>query len=141
MRILAGSAKQVTGSSFGLTPLSIVSDRFSKILSLLALGFLCIFYPRLSIFQCSSIRRSSGLILDQAGLLGAGLFDYDRAVVAAVDFFSSLTSQQVSFLILGVFLCFVLYFGFSAAGPSSGQFCLLVGELSLSFNTFRLSRE
>jgi ABC-2 type transport system permease protein len=64
------------------------------------------------------------------------------ATFAAVGLFaSSLTSQQVVAFVLGVFLCFVLYFGFTAlAEMLSGDAAYWVEELSLSYHYNSLSR-
>ena len=81
--------------------------------------------------------------LDQAGFFGSwiGLIMIG-AVFAAVGLFSSaLTSQQVLAFVLGVFLCFVLYFGFSAAADLQvGNFAYWLEELSLSYHYISLSR-
>jgi ABC-2 type transport system permease protein len=81
--------------------------------------------------------------LDQAGFFGSwiGLIMIG-AVFAAVGIFSSaLTSQQVLAFVLGVFLCFLLYFGFSAAADLQvGNFAYWLEELSLSYHYISLSR-
>src|SRR5690606_29827051 len=81
--------------------------------------------------------------LDQAGFFGSwiGLIMIGAVFSAVGLFASSLTSQQVVAFVLGVFLCFVLYFGFSAfAEMQVGDITYWVEEMSLSYHYISLSR-
>ncbi len=142
MRILAEERKTGTWELLRTSPLSILQIVLAKYLALLALVIVAIL-PTL-IYYISVVQLGDPVgNLDQAGFFGSwiGLIMIG-AVFAAVGIFSSaLTSQQVLAFVLGVFLCFVLYFGFSvAADLQVGNFAYWLEELSLSYHYISLSR-
>jgi ABC-2 type transport system permease protein len=142
MRILAEERKTGTWELLRTSPLSILQIVLAKYLALLALVIVAILPTLIYYFSIVQLGDPMGN-LDQAGFFGSwiGLIMIG-AVFAAVGIFSSaLTSQQVLAFVLGVFLCFVLYFGFSAASDLQvGNFAYWLEELSLSYHYISLSR-
>jgi ABC-2 type transport system permease protein len=142
MRILAEERKTGTWELLRTSPLSIFQIVLAKYLALLTLVIVAILPTLIYYFSVVQLGDPVGN-LDQAGFFGSwiGLIMIG-AVFAAVGVFSSaLTSQQVLAFVLGVFLCFVLYFGFSAASDLQvGNFAYWLEELSLSYHYISLSR-
>lgn len=142
MRSIADERKTGTWELLRTSPLSLVKIILAKYFALLFLVFLAVLPTLLYFFSIIQLGDPVGN-LDQAGFFGSwiGLLMIG-AVFAAVGLFaSSLTSQQVLAFVLGVFLCFLLYFGFSAlADLQVGDFAYWVEELSLSFHYINLSR-
>jgi ABC-2 type transport system permease protein len=142
MRILAEERKTGTWELLRTSPLSILQIVLAKYLALLTLVIVAILPTLIYYFSVVQLGDPVGN-LDQAGFFGSwiGLIMIG-AVFAAVGVFSSaLTSQQVLAFVLGVFLCFVLYFGFSAASDLQvGNFAYWLEELSLSYHYISLSR-
>ena len=142
MRILAEERKTGTWELLRTSPLSILQIVLAKYLALLTLVIVAILPTLIYYFSVVQLGDPVGN-LDQAGFFGSwiGLIMIG-AVFAAVGVFSSaLTSQQVLAFVLGVFLCFVLYFGFSAVSDLQvGNFAYWLEELSLSYHYISLSR-
>jgi ABC-2 type transport system permease protein len=142
MRILAEERKTGTWELLRTSPLSILQIVLAKYLASLTLVIVAILPTLIYYFSVVQLGDPVGN-LDQAGFFGSwiGLIMIG-AVFAAVGVFSSaLTSQQVLAFVLGVFLCFVLYFGFSAASDLQvGNFAYWLEELSLSYHYISLSR-
>lgn len=142
MRTISEERKTGTWELLRTSPLNLVEIILAKYLSLL---FLVVLSVLPTLIYCYSIIQLGDPVgnLDQAGFFGSwiGLLMIG-AVFAAVGLFASaLTSQQVLAFVLGVFLCFLLYFGFSAlADLQVGNFAYWVEELSLSFHYINLSR-
>jgi ABC-2 type transport system permease protein len=142
MRILAEERKTGTWELLRTSPLSIFQIVLAKYLSLLALVFVAILPTLIYYFSVVQLGDPVGN-LDQAGFFGSwiGLIMIGAVFAAVGIFSSSLTSQQVLAFVLGVFLCFVLYFGFSAAADlQAGNFAYWLEELSLSYHYISLSR-
>ena len=111
-------------------------------MALLLLVFLAIL-PTLGYAYSISLLGNPPSNLDWAGFFGSwlGLLMIGATFAAVGLFASSLTSQQVVAFVLGVFLCFVLYFGLTAlAGMVPGQWAYWVEEFSLSYRYASLSR-
>jgi ABC-2 type transport system permease protein len=114
----------------------------AKYLALVTLVWLAVLPTILYLFSIIQLGDPIGNIYQASfmgswlGLLGIG------AVFAAVGLVASaLTSQQVVAFVLGVFMCFVLYFGFSAiADLQLGLWSYWAEELSLSYHYINLSR-
>ncbi|NVK49130.1 MAG: gliding motility-associated ABC transporter permease subunit GldF [Cyclobacteriaceae bacterium] len=142
MRAIAEERRNHTWELLRTSPLSLVQIVLAKYLALLILIFIAVL-PTLSYFY--SVYQLGDPVgnLDQAGFFGSwiGLILLG-AVFGAVGIFSSaLTTQQVVAFVLGVFFCFVLYFGFSAASDLGlGTWAYWIEELSLSFHYINLSR-
>lgn len=142
MRSLAEERKTGTWELLRTSPLSIFQIVLMKYLALLALVFVAILPTLIYYFSVVQLGDPVGN-LDHAGFFGSwiGLIMIG-AVFASVGLFSSaLTSQQVLAFVLGVFLCFVIYFGFSSAAELQlGDFTYWLEELSLSYHYISLSR-
>jgi ABC-2 type transport system permease protein len=142
MRAIADERKTGTWELLRTSPLSLVQIVLAKYLALLCLILVALIPTLLYFYSIIQLGDPVGN-LDQAGFFGSwiGLIMIG-AVFAAVGLFaSSLTSQQVVAFVLGVFLCFVLYFGFSAlADMQLGDLSFWASDLSLSFHYINLSR-
>lgn len=142
MRAIAEERRNNTWELLQTSPLSLFEIILAKYLALLVLVFFAVFPTLLYYFSILQLGDPVGN-LDQAGFFGSwiGLLMIG-AVFAAVGVFSSaLTTQQVVAFVLGGFLCFVLYFGFSAlADLQMGDWAYWVEEFSLSFHYINLSR-
>jgi ABC-2 type transport system permease protein len=142
MRAIADERKTGTWELLRTSPLSLVQIILAKYLALLCLVLVALVPTLLYFYSIIQLGDPVGN-LDQAGFFGSwiGLIMIG-AVFAAVGLFASaLTSQQVVAFVLGVFLCFVLYFGFSAlADMQLGNISYWADEVSLSFHYINLSR-
>lgn len=142
MRTIAEERKTGTWELLRTSPLSLVKIILAKYLALLALIILAVLPTLLYAYSVAQLGSPPGN-LDWAGFMGSwiGLLMIG-AVFAAVGLFASaLTSQQVVAFVLGVFFCFVLYFGFTAlADLLSGNAAYWIEEISLSFHYINLSR-
>lgn len=142
MRAISEERKSGTWELLRTSPLSLVQIILAKYLALLALVFLAVLPTLLYAFSIIQLGDPVGN-LDQAGFFGSwiGLLMIGATFAAVGLFASSLTSQQVVAFVLGVFLCFVLYFGFTAlAEMLTGEIAYWVEELSLSYHYLSLSR-
>lgn len=142
MRAIAEERRNHTWELLRTSPLSLVQIVLAKYLALLILIFIAVLPTLLYFYSVYQLGDPVGN-LDQAGFFGSwiGLILLG-AVFGAVGIFSSaLTTQQVVAFVLGVFFCFVLYFGFSAAlDLGLGSWAYWIEELSLSFHYINLSR-
>lgn len=142
MRAIAEERKSGTWELLRTSPLSLVQIILAKYFALLCLVLVALLPTLLYFYSIIQLGDPIGN-LDQAGFFGSwiGLIMIG-AVFAAVGLFaSSLTSQQVVAFVLGVFLCFVLYFGFSAlADMQVGNLSYWAADLSLSSHYINLSR-
>jgi len=142
MRSLAEERRSGTWELLQTSPLSLVQIVLAKYLALLLLVVLALL-PTLSYAYSISLLGNPPGNLDWAGFFGSwlGLLMIGATFAAVGLFASSLTSQQVAAFVLGVFLCFVLYFGLTAlAGMVPGDLAYWVEELSLSYRYASLSR-
>lgn len=142
MRAISEERKSGTWELLRTSPLSLVQIILAKYLALLALVLLAVLPTLLYAFSIIQLGDPVGN-LDQAGFFGSwiGLLMIGATFAAVGLFASSLTSQQVVAFVLGVFLCFVLYFGFTAlAEMLTGEIAYWVEELSLSYHYISLSR-
>lgn len=142
MRAISEERKSGTWELLRTSPLSLVQIILAKYLALLALVFLAVLPTLLYAYSIIQLGDPVGN-LDQAGFFGSwiGLLMIGATFAAVGLFASSLTSQQVVAFVLGVFLCFVLYFGFTAlAEMLTGEIAYWVEELSLSYHYISLSR-
>jgi ABC-2 type transport system permease protein len=142
MRSLAEERRAGTWELLQTSPLSLVQIILAKYLALLLLVFLAVL-PTLCYAYSISLLGSPPGNLDWAGFFGSwlGLLMIGATFAAVGLFASSLTSQQVVAFVLGVFLCFLLYFGLTAlAGMVPGDWAYWVEELSLSYHYDSLSR-
>lgn len=142
MRAISEERKTGTWELLRTAPLSLVQIILAKYFALLALVFLAVLPTLLYAFSIIQLGDPVGN-LDQAGFFGSwmGLLMIGAAFAAVGLFASSLTSQQVVAFVLGVFGCFVLYFGFTAlAEMLTGEVAYWVEELSLSYHYNSLSR-
>lgn len=142
MRSLAEERRAGTWELLQTSPLSLVQIILAKYLALLLLVFLAVL-PTLGYAYSISLLGDPPGNLDWAGFFGSwlGLLMIGATFAAVGLFASSLTSQQVVAFVLGVFLCFLLYFGLTAlAGMVPGDWAYWVEELSLSYHYESLSR-
>lgn len=142
MRAIAEERKNGTWELLQTSPLSLVQIILAKYLALLALVILAVLPTLLYAYAIAQLGDPPGN-LDWAGFFGSwiGLIMIGATFAAVGLFASALTSQQVVAFVLGVFLCFVLYFGFTALSEMlSGEFAYWVEEFSLSYHYISLSR-
>jgi ABC-2 type transport system permease protein len=142
MRAIAEERRSGTWELLRTSPLSLVQIIIAKYLALITLVFLAVLPTLLYAYSIIQLGEPVGN-LDLAGFFGSwiGLLMIGAAFAAVGLFASALTSQQVVAFVLGVFLCFVLYFGFTAlAEMLTGEVAYLVEELSLSYHYISLSR-
>lgn len=142
MRSLAEERRAGTWELLQTSPLSLTQIVMAKYMALLVLVFMAIL-PTLGYAYSISLLGNPEGNLDWAGFFGSwlGLLMIGATFAAVGLFASSLTSQQVVAFVLGVFLCFVLYFGLTAlAGMVSGDWAYWIEELSLSYHYNSLSR-
>ena len=142
MRSLAEERRAGTWELLQTSPLSLIQIVLAKYLALLLLVFLAVL-PTLGYAYSISLLGNPPGNLDWAGFFGSwlGLLMIGATFAAVGLFASSLTSQQVVAFVLGVFLCFLLYFGLTAlAGMVPGDWAYWVEELSLSYHYDSLSR-
>lgn len=142
MRAIAEERKAGTWELLRTSPLNLLQIILAKYLALLCLVLVSVLPTLLYLYSVIQLGDPVGNI-DQAGFFGSwiGLIMIGGVFASVGLFASSLTSQQVVAFVLGVFLCFVLYFGFSAlADMQTGEFGYWVEELSLSYHYISLSR-
>lgn len=142
MRAIADERKTGTWELLRTSPLSLVKIILAKYLALLCMVLVALLPTLLYFYSIVQLGNPVGN-LDQAGFFGSWIgMIMIGAVFAAVGLFaSSLTSQQVVAFVMGVFLCFVLYFGFSAlADMQLGNISYWASDLSLSVHYINLSR-
>ncbi|MHA7129900.1 gliding motility-associated ABC transporter permease subunit GldF [Algoriphagus namhaensis] len=142
MRAISEEIRLGTWELLRTSPLTLVQIVLAKYLALLVLIILALIPTLLYFFSILQLGDPPGN-LDQAGFFGSwfGLVMIGAVFGAVGLFASSLTSQQVLAFVLGVFFCFVLYFGFSAvASMQVGSFAYWLEELSLSYHFTNLSR-
>ncbi|MEP0711796.1 gliding motility-associated ABC transporter permease subunit GldF [Algoriphagus sp.] len=142
MRAIADERKTGTWELLRTSPLSLVQIILAKYFALLCLVLVALLPTLLYFYSIVQLGDPVGN-LDQAGFFGSWIgMIMIGAVFAAVGLFASaLTSQQVVAFVLGVFLCFVLYFGFSAlADMQLGNLSYWASDLSLSVHYINLSR-
>lgn len=142
MRAISEERKTGTWELLRTSPLSLTQLILVKYTALLCLVLVALLPTLLYLYSIIQLGDPIGN-LDQAGFFGSwiGLIMIG-AVFAAVGLFASaLTSQQVIAFVIGVFLCFLLYFGFSAlADMQLGKISYWAEDLSLSFHYINLSR-
>jgi len=142
MRAISEERKSGTWELLRTSPLSLVQIIIAKYLALITLVFLAVLPTLLYAYSIMQLGEPIGN-LDLAGFFGSwiGLLMIGAAFSAVGLFASALTSQQVVAFVLGVFLCFLLYFGFSALSEMlTGEIAYWVEELSLSYHYISLSR-
>lgn len=142
MRAISEERKTGTWELLRTSPLSLIQIISAKYLALVTLVFLAVLPTLLYAYSILQLGDPVGN-LDLAGFFGSwvGLLMIGATFAAVGLFASSLTSQQVVAFVLGVFLCFVLYFGFTAMSEIlSGDLAYWIEELSLSYHYISLSR-
>lgn len=142
MRAIAEERKNGTWELLQTSPLSLVQIILAKYFALLALVILAVLPTLLYAYAIAQLGDPPGN-LDWAGFFGSwiGLLMIGATFSAVGLFASALTSQQVVAFVLGVFGCFVLYFGFTALSEMlSGDLAYWVEEMSLSYHYISLSR-
>jgi ABC-2 type transport system permease protein len=142
MRAISEERKSGTWELLRTSPLSLVQIIVVKYLALITLVILAVLPTLLYAYSIVQLGEPVGN-LDLAGFFGSwlGLLMIGATFAAVGLFASALTSQQVVAFVLGVFLCFVLYFGLSAlAEMLTGDAAYWVEELSLSYHYMSLSR-
>ena len=142
MRAIAEERKNGTWELLQTSPLSLVQIILAKYLALFALVILAVLPTLLYAYAIAQLGDPPGN-LDWAGFFGSwiGLIMIGATFAAVGLFASALTSQQVVAFVLGVFGCFVLYFGFTSLSEMlSGELAYWVEEFSLSYHYISLSR-
>lgn len=142
MRAIAEERKTGTWELLRTSPLSLIQILLAKYFALICLVLVALLPTLLYFYSIVQLGDPVGN-MDQAGFFGSwiGLIMIGAVFSAVGLFASTLTSQQVVAFVLGVFLCFVLYFGFSAlADMQLGNFSYWAEDLSLSYHYINLSR-
>ncbi len=142
MRLISEERKTGTWELLRTSPLSLIQIILAKYFALVALVFLAVLPTLLYAYSIIQLGDPVGN-LDLAGFFGSwiGLLMIGATFAAVGLFASALTSQQVVAFVLGVFLCFVLYFGFTALSEMlTGELAYFIEELSLSYHYISLSR-
>lgn len=142
MRAISEERKTGTWELLRTSPLTLVQIVLAKYLALTVLVCVAVLPTILYLGSIIQLGDPEGNV-DQASFMGSwlGIFGIG-AVFASVGLLASaLTSQQVVAFVLGVFMCFLLYFGFSAvADLQLGSWSYWAEELSLSYHYINLSR-
>lgn len=142
MRAISEERKTGTWELLRTSPLTLVQIVLAKYLALTVLVCVAVLPTILYLGSIIQLGDPEGNV-DQASFMGSwlGIFGIG-AVFASVGLLASaLTSQQVVAFVLGVFMCFLLYFGFSAvADLQLGLWSYWAEELSLSYHYINLSR-
>lgn len=142
MRAIAEEKRNQTWELLRTAPLSLTQIILAKYLALLCLIILAVLPTLLYYISIVQLGDPIGN-LDQAGFFGSwiGLLMIGAVFGAVGIFASALTSQQVVAFVLGVFLCFLIYFGFTAiADLQLGAISYWIEEISLSYHYVNLSR-
>ncbi|HCH43862.1 MAG TPA: gliding motility-associated ABC transporter permease subunit GldF [Algoriphagus sp.] len=142
MRAIAEEKRNQTWELLRTAPLSLTQIIIAKYLALLCLIILAVLPTLLYYISIVQLGDPIGN-LDQAGFFGSwiGLLMIGAVFGAVGIFASALTSQQVVAYVLGVFLCFLIYFGFTAiADLQLGAISYWIEEISLSYHYVNLSR-
>ena len=142
MRAISEERKNGTWELLRTSPLSLIQIILAKYLALITLVFLAVLPTLLYAYSIIQLGDPVGN-LDLAGFFGSwiGLLMIGATFAAVGLFASSLTSQQVVAFVLGVFLCFVLYFGFTSLSEMlSGELAYFAEEMSLSYHYISLSK-
>jgi len=142
MKMIAEERKSGTWEILITSPLSngpIIIAKYCASITLIVLALLPTLIYYYSIFQLGDPVGN----IDSAGFFGSfiGLI-LIGAVFAAIGIFSSaLTDNQITSFVIGVFLGFLFYFGFSAiASLPNNNFALFFEELSLSHHYESMGR-
>ncbi|SFO00706.1 protein involved in gliding motility GldF [Algoriphagus ornithinivorans] len=142
MRAIAEEKRNQTWELLRTAPLSLTQIILAKYLALLCLIILAVLPTLLYYISIVQLGDPIGN-LDQASFFGSwiGLLMIGAVFGAVGIFASALTSQQVVAFVLGVFLCFLIYFGFTAiADLQLGAISYWIEEISLSYHYVNLSR-
>src|SRR5690554_106439 len=142
MRMIAEERKTGTWELLVTSPLTNTQIILAKYLASLGLILLALLPTLIYYYSIVQLGDPVGNI-DSAGFFGSfiGLI-LIGAVFAAIGLFSSsLTDNQITAFVVGVFLGFVLYFGLSAlAALQRNDMALFVEELSLSYHYQSMGR-
>ena len=142
MRMIAEERKTGTWELLVTSPLTNTQIILAKYLASLGLILLALLPTLIYYYSIVQLGDPVGNI-DSAGFFGSfiGLI-LIGAVFAAIGLFSSsLTDNQITAFVVGVFLGFVLYFGLSAlAALQRNDMALFIEELSLSYHYQSMGR-
>lgn len=142
MRMIAEEKKSGTWELLVTSPLTNGQIIVAKYLASLALILLALLPTLIYYYSIVQLGDPVGNI-DSAGFFGSfiGLIFIGAVFVAIGLFSSSLTDNQITAFVIGVFLGFVLYFGLSAlASLQRNDMALFVEELSLSYHYQSMGR-
>lgn len=142
MRMIAEERKTGTWELLATSPLTNGQIILAKYLASLGLILLALLPTLVYYYSIVQLGDPVGNI-DSAGFFGSfiGLF-LIGAVFAAIGLFSSsLTDNQITAFVIGVFLGFLLYFGLSTlASLQRNDMALFIEELSLSYHYQSMGR-
>ncbi|GGF21175.1 gliding motility-associated ABC transporter permease subunit GldF [Echinicola rosea] len=143
MRMISEEKKSGTWELLMTAPLKPHQIVISKYIAAVVVITLAVLPTWLYYFSIYQLGAPVGNI-DTAGFLGSFLgMLLIGAVFAAIGLFSSaLTDNQITAFVIGAFLSFVLYFGFTALADilSTSSLVLLVEDLSLGYHYESMSR-
>ncbi|AGA76590.1 gliding motility-associated ABC transporter permease subunit GldF [Echinicola vietnamensis] len=143
MRMIAEEKKSGSWELLMTAPLKPHQIVLSKYMAAVMVVLLAVLPTWLYYFSIYHLGAPMGNI-DTAGFLGSFLgMLLIGGVFAAIGLFSSaLTDNQITAFVIGAFLSFVLYFGFTALADilSTSRWVLMVEELSLGYHYESLSR-
>jgi ABC-2 type transport system permease protein len=142
MRMIAEEKKSGTWELLITSPLKISHIILAKYMAAFTLVGLALLPTLIYYYSIVQLGDPVGNI-DSAGFFGSliGLL-FIGAVFAAIGIFSSsLTDNQITAFVIGVFIGFLLYFGLSAiASLQRGRLAIFLEELSLSYHYESLGR-
>ena len=134
MRSLSEERKLGTMELLFIKPLSVGSTVLGKFLGTFILSLIAIAPTLLYVFGISALGSTVGN-LDSGLIWGSyfGLFFLIAAYTAIGLYASSLTDNQIVAFLIGVILCFTLYYGFEAVATlfSDGIFILFIEDLGM----------
>ena len=142
MRSIAEEKKSGNWEILKTSPLNTKEIILAKYFALLILVLLALLPTLLYFYTLYQLGDPPGN-LDQAGFFGSwiGLLMMGAVFSSIGLFASSITKQQVLAFVLGVFFCFILYFGFTAvADLQLGPWSSFFEEISLSYHYSNLGR-
>lgn len=143
MRSFADEKRMGTMEILFTKPIGLKKLIFGKYLGILVLVVLAILPSLLYVYTISSLGRPPGNF-DAGATLGSyiGLILLGGSYAAIGIFSSSLSSNQIVSFLLGVFLCFVLYFGFEGLSQTGifGNSSYILEYFGISYHYQSISR-
>ncbi|MUP45901.1 gliding motility-associated ABC transporter permease subunit GldF [Gramella sp. BOM4] len=143
MRSFSEEKRMGTMETLLTKPISLWKLILGKYLGILILVVLAILPSLLYVYTISELGRPEGNF-DAGATLGSylGLLFLGGCYAAIGVFASSLSSNQIVAFLLGVFLCFIAYFGFEGISQTGifGNYTYIVESVGINFHYQSISR-